>query len=51
MACKGVDVAFLLGSIPRKQGMIRYDFLSKNMEIFKEHGKSLDKYAKKIFKC
>lgn len=41
----GVNYAFLIGSLPRKQGMERQDLLLKNGEIFVKQGKALDKFA------
>lgn len=49
-AFEGVDVAFLVGSIPCKQGMKRQELLPQNVKIFKEQGKALDEYAKKDVK-
>lgn len=34
-AFKDIDAAFLVGSMPRKQGMERKDLLSGNVKIFK----------------
>lgn len=42
-----VDAAFMVGAMPRKQGMERKDLLSANVKIFKDQGQALDKYAKK----
>ncbi|CAH1407049.1 unnamed protein product [Nezara viridula] len=50
VAFKDVDAAFMVGSMPRKQGMERKDLLSANVKIFKEQGEALDKYAKKTVK-
>lgn len=47
---KDVDAAFLVGAMPRKQGMERKDLLSANVKIFKVQGEALDKYAKKDVK-
>ena len=33
-----VDVAFLVGSMPRREGMERKDLLAANVKIFKEQG-------------
>ena len=49
-AFKDVDVAFLVGAFPRKDGMDRADLLSKNGGIFTVQGKSLSDYAKKDVK-
>ncbi|VDN84620.1 unnamed protein product [Brugia pahangi] len=45
-AFKGIDYAFLIGAMPRKQGMERKDLLSANVKIFKSQGIALAKYAK-----
>lgn len=50
VAFKDVSVAFLVGSMPRKQGMERKDLLSANVKIFKAQGEAIDKYAKKDIK-
>lgn len=47
VAFKDVSAAFLVGSMPRKQGMERKDLLSANVKIFKVQGDTLDKHAKK----
>ncbi|CAH1159405.1 unnamed protein product [Phaedon cochleariae] len=47
VAFKDVSAAFLVGSMPRKQGMERKDLLSANVRIFKVQGEALDKHAKK----
>lgn len=50
VAFKDVDVAFLVGSSPRKDGMTRADLLEKNGGIFTGQGKALGSYAKKTVK-
>uniref|UniRef100_A0A2M4A1I4 Malate dehydrogenase n=1 Tax=Anopheles triannulatus TaxID=58253 RepID=A0A2M4A1I4_9DIPT len=50
VAFKDVDAAFLVGAMPRKQGMERKDLLSANVKIFKVQGEALDKHAKKDVK-
>jgi len=45
-----IDVAFLIGSMPRKEGMERKDLLAANVKIFKSQGQALAKYAKKSVK-
>ncbi|WP_420733435.1 malate dehydrogenase [Brevibacterium luteolum] len=40
-AFDGVDVALLIGSMPRKKGMERADLLQKNGEIFSTQGRAL----------
>ncbi|KAG8124463.1 putative Malate dehydrogenase protein [Naja naja] len=50
VAFKDLDVAILVGSMPRKEGMERKDLLKANVKIFKSQGAALDKYAKKTVK-
>lgn len=50
VAFKDVSAAFMVGSMPRKEGMERKDLLSANVKIFKVQGEALDKYAKKDVK-
>jgi len=50
IAFKDIDAAFLVGSMPRREGMERKDLLSANVKIFKVQGEALDKYAKKDVK-
>ena len=50
-AFKDLDVAILVGSMPRKDGMEWKDLLKANMKIFKCQGADLDKYAKKSVKA
>ncbi|CAG9762866.1 unnamed protein product [Ceutorhynchus assimilis] len=50
VAFNNVSAAFLVGAMPRKQGMERKDLLSANVKIFKVQGEALDKYAKKDVK-
>jgi len=42
-----LDYAFLVGAMPRREGMERKDLLKANVTIFKHQGAALDKYAKK----
>lgn len=49
-AFEAIDVAFLVGSMPRKEGMERKDLLAANVKIFKSQGRALDQYAKKSVK-
>ncbi|XP_018411095.1 PREDICTED: malate dehydrogenase, cytoplasmic [Nanorana parkeri] len=49
-AFKDLDVAVLVGSMPRREGMERKDLLKANVKIFKSQGAALDKYAKKSVK-
>lgn len=50
VAFSKIDVAILVGSMPRKEGMERKDLLKANVKIFKSQGAALDKYAKKSVK-
>ncbi|KAJ6649767.1 Malate dehydrogenase, cytoplasmic [Pseudolycoriella hygida] len=50
VAFKDVSAAFLVGAMPRKEGMERKDLLASNVTIFKAQGEALDKYAKKDVK-
>jgi len=49
-AFKDVDIAFLVGAFPRKDGMTRADLLEKNGGIFTVQGKALSDYAKPTVK-
>jgi malate dehydrogenase len=49
-AFKDIDVALLVGAMPRKEGMERKDLLTANVKIFKSQGAALDKFAKKTVK-
>ncbi|KAM9316011.1 malate dehydrogenase, cytoplasmic-like [Gastrophryne carolinensis] len=49
-AFKDLDVAILVGSMPRREGMERKDLLKANVKIFKSQGAALDKFAKKTVK-
>uniref|UniRef100_A0A8C8Z779 Malate dehydrogenase, cytoplasmic n=1 Tax=Prolemur simus TaxID=1328070 RepID=A0A8C8Z779_PROSS len=50
VAFKDLDVAILVGSMPRREGMERIDLLKANVKIFKCQGAALEKYAKKSVK-
>jgi malate dehydrogenase len=50
VAFKDISAAFMVGAMPRKQGMERKDLLSANVKIFKEQGQALDKNASKDVK-
>jgi len=50
VAFKDVDAAFLVGAMPRKEGMERKDLLALNVKIFKVQGQALDQFAKKTVK-
>uniref|UniRef100_A0A0N4Z4A6 Malate dehydrogenase n=1 Tax=Parastrongyloides trichosuri TaxID=131310 RepID=A0A0N4Z4A6_PARTI len=43
---KDIDYAFLVGAMPRKEGMERKDLLAANVKIFKSQGKALANYSK-----
>merc|ERR1711983_485441 len=45
-----VDAAFMVGAMPRKEGMERKDLLAANVKIFKVQGQALDKYSSKNVK-
>lgn len=47
---KDIDVAVLVGAMPRREGMERKDLLKANAKIFETQGKALDQYAKKTVK-
>ncbi len=50
MCLKDVDAAFLVGAMPRKEGMERKDLLAANVKIFKAQGQAMDNFAKKSVK-
>lgn len=47
---RNVAAAFLVGAMPRKEGMERKDLLSANVNIFKIQGQALDQHARKDVK-
>jgi len=47
---KDIDVAILVGSMPRREGMERKDLIKANTKIFETQGKALNKCAKKTVK-
>ena len=49
-AFKDVDVAILVGAMPRREGMERKDLLKANVRIFKQQGEALKQHAKKTCK-
>jgi malate dehydrogenase len=49
-AFKDIDVAILVGAMPRREGMERKDLLKANVKIFKQQGEALDQLAKKNVK-
>lgn len=44
-ACKGVNVAVMVGGFPRKEGMERKDVMSKNVSIYKSQASALEQHA------
>lgn len=50
VAFKDVSAAFLVGAMPRKQGMERKDLLAANVKIFQVQGEAMDKFARKDVK-
>jgi len=46
-AFNDIDAAFLVGAMPRRDGMERKDLLAANVKIFKVQGQALEKFAKK----
>ena len=49
-AFQDIDAAFLVGSMPRKEGMERKELLAANVKIFKSQGLALANYAKPTVK-
>ena len=49
-AFKDVDVAMLVGAMPRREGMERKDLLAANVKIFKSMGNAIDQVANKNIK-
>lgn len=49
-AFKDIDVALLVGAMPRREGMERKDLLKANVRIFKQQGEALNQHAKKTVK-
>jgi len=45
-AFKDIDVAFLVGAMPRKEGMERKDLLAANVKIFKSQGQALAAHSR-----
>merc|ERR1712002_919256 len=50
VAFNDIDAAFLVGAMPRRDGMERKDLLAANVKIFKVQGEAMEKYAKKSVK-
>ncbi|KAM7472066.1 hypothetical protein LguiA_010249 [Lonicera macranthoides] len=44
-ACKGVNIAIMVGGFPRKEGMERKDVMSKNVSIYKAQASALEQHA------
>lgn len=49
-ACKGVNIAVMVGGFPRKEGMERKDVMSKNVSIYKSQASALEQNAAKDVK-
>lgn len=49
-AFSGIDIAFLVGTFPKKPKMSLESYIECNGVIFKEHGLALSNYAKKTVK-
>ena len=47
---KDADAAFMVGAMPRKEGMERKDLLACNVKIFKVQGQALDQVCSKSHK-
>uniref|UniRef100_A0A0B6YUY0 Malate dehydrogenase n=1 Tax=Arion vulgaris TaxID=1028688 RepID=A0A0B6YUY0_9EUPU len=50
VAFNDVDAAFMVGAMPRREGMERKDLLKANVKIFKAQGQAMDKLSKKSVK-
>jgi malate dehydrogenase len=50
VAFKDIDVAILVGAMPRREGMERKDLLKANVKIFREQGEAINQLAKKTVK-
>lgn len=50
VAFKDADAAFMVGAMPRREGMERKDLLKANVKIFKAQGQAMDQVAKKTVK-
>ena len=44
-ACKGVDIAIMLGGFPRMKGMSNKDLIKKNIGIYKAQASALEQHA------
>ena len=49
-ACKGVNIAIMVGGFPRKEGMERKDVMSKNVSIYRSQASALEQHAAKDVK-
>merc|ERR1712107_742547 len=50
VAFKDIDAAFMVGAMPRREGMERKDLLAANVKIFQVQGEAMEKFAKKSVK-
>lgn len=50
VAFKDVDAAFMVGAMPRREGMERKDLLKANVKIFKGQAESIENLSKKTIK-
>merc|ERR1719427_474290 len=50
VAFNDIDAAFMVGAMPRREGMERKDLLAANVKIFKVQGQAMEKWAKKSAK-
>lgn len=44
-ACRDVNIAVMLGGMPRKEGMERKDVMSRNVSIYKAQASALEQHA------
>ncbi|KAA8515896.1 hypothetical protein F0562_019075 [Nyssa sinensis] len=44
-ACKGVNIAVMVGGFPCKEGMQRKDVMPRNVSIYKAHASALEQHA------
>lgn len=51
VAFKDIDAAFLVGAMPRKEGMERKDLLAANVKIFKSQVKLSEDWNLGFFSC
>eukprot|EP00241_Pyramimonas_parkeae_P006582 CAMPEP_0114247618 /NCGR_PEP_ID=MMETSP0058-20121206/13120_1 /TAXON_ID=36894 /ORGANISM="Pyramimonas parkeae, CCMP726" /LENGTH=334 /DNA_ID=CAMNT_0001360939 /DNA_START=81 /DNA_END=1085 /DNA_ORIENTATION=+ len=49
-ACKGVNIAVMVGGFPRKEGMERKEVMGKNVAIYRDQASALAKFAAKDVK-